>query len=186
VAAKGFSQKGRKKVDEILKRHGVADYTWIDPRQIVTAQWVRMKCMYGCSSFGRKACCPPNTPTVTECERFLKEYRHAVLFRVIAQFKKVEARLDWNRQINDRFSKVERDLFVAGHERVFLLSPAGCVLCAKCSGQRETCALPAAARPTPEALAIDVYSTVRRFGYPIEVRQAVTDEQNRYGFLLIH
>ncbi|RPJ08337.1 MAG: hypothetical protein EHM37_16880 [Deltaproteobacteria bacterium] len=42
------------------------------------------------------------------------------------------------------------------------------------------------ARPAPEAMAIDVYSTVRRFGYPIEVRRAVTDEQNRYGFLLIH
>jgi hypothetical protein len=35
-------------------------------------------------------------------------------------------------------------------------------------------------------MAIDVYSTVRRFGYSIEVRRAVTDEQNRYGFLLIH
>jgi predicted metal-binding protein len=34
---------------------------------------VRMKCMYGCASYGRKACCPPNTPTVAECERFLKE-----------------------------------------------------------------------------------------------------------------
>jgi hypothetical protein len=37
-----------------------------------------------------------------------------------------------------------------------------------------------------EALGIDVYSTVRRFGYPIEVRRAITDEQNRYGFFLIH
>jgi hypothetical protein len=35
-------------------------------------------------------------------------------------------------------------------------------------------------------MAIDVYSTVRRFGYPIAVRRNVTDEQNRYGFLLIH
>ena len=183
---KTLSQKVRKKAEALLAAHGVDDYTWIDPRRIITAQWVRMKCMYGCASYGRKACCPPNTPTVAECERFLKEYRDAVLFRIVAQFQKLEDRLSWNRQVNARLSKLERDLFVSGHERVFLLSPAGCVLCAKCSGQRETCALPISARPAPEALAIDVYSTVRRFGYPIEVRRAVTDEQNRYGFLLIH
>jgi len=164
---KTLSPKVRKKAEALLAAHGVDDYKWIDPRRIITAQWVRMKCMYGCASYGRKACCPPNTPTV-------------------AEFQKLEDRLSWNRQVNARLSKLERDLFVSGHERVFLLSPAGCVLCAKCSGQRETCALPISARPAPEALAIDVYSTVRRFGYPIEVRRAVTDEQNRYGFLLIH
>ncbi len=181
-----LSKNDRKGVDSLLTAHGVDDFAWVDPRGIITAQWVRMKCMYGCSSYGRKACCPPNTPTVAECEQFLKEYRDAVLFRIVVQFKKTEDRLAWNRQTNARLSKLERELFVSGYERVFLLSPAGCVLCAKCSGQRETCVLPASARPTPEAMAIDVYSTVRRFGYPIEVRRQVTDEQNRYGFFLIH
>ncbi len=179
------SKSDRKKVGSLLTAHGVDDFTWIDPRRIITAQWVRMKCMYGCSSYGRKACCPPNTPTVAECERFLKEYRDAVLFRIVVQFKKAEDRVAWNRRTNARLSQLEREVFVSGYERVFLLSPAGCVLCAKCSGQRETCVLPASARPTPEAMAIDVYSTVRRFGYPIEVRRQVTDEQNRYGFLMI-
>jgi predicted metal-binding protein len=186
MPAKALSTKARKRSEALLTAHGVDDYTWIDPRRIITAQWVRMKCMYGCPSFGRKACCPPNTPAVAECERFLKEYRDAVLFRIVAQFQKPQDRLTWNRQINSRLSKLERDIFVSGYERVFLLSPAVCVLCTKCSGQREACALPTSARPTPEAMAIDVYSTVRRFGYPIEVRRAVTDEQNRYGFLLIH
>jgi predicted metal-binding protein len=181
-----LTQKARRKIGSLLTAHGVDDFVWIDPRRIITAQWVRLKCMYGCASYGRKACCPPNTPTVAECERFLREYRDAVLFRIVAQFRKAEGRLPWNRQISSRLSRLERDIFVSGHERVFLLSPAGCALCAKCSGQRETCVLPASARPTPEAMAIDVYSTVRRFGYPIAVRRTVTDEQNRYGFLLIH
>jgi predicted metal-binding protein len=185
MPVKALAAKARQKAEKLFAAHGLNDYKWIDPRRIVTAQWVRMKCMYGCPSFGRKACCPPNTPTVPECERFLKEYRHAVLFRIVAQFNEKNDRIAWNRQINERLSKLEREFFLSGHERVFLLSPSGCVLCAKCSGRRETCALPATARPTPEALAIDVYSTARRFGYPIEVRRAITDEQNRYGFLLI-
>jgi predicted metal-binding protein len=73
MTVKTLPQKARKKVKALLAAHGVDDYTWIDPRRIITAQWVRMKCMYGCASYGRKACCPPNTPTVAECERFLKE-----------------------------------------------------------------------------------------------------------------
>jgi hypothetical protein len=73
MTVKTLPQKARKKAEALLAAHGVDDYTWIDPRRIITAQWVRMKCMYGCASYGRKACCPPNTPTVAECERFLKE-----------------------------------------------------------------------------------------------------------------
>jgi len=63
----------RPSIESILARHPFPDYRWLDPGQIVVSQWVRMKCMYGCASYGRKACCPPNTPTVAECERFLKE-----------------------------------------------------------------------------------------------------------------
>ncbi len=41
------------------------------------------------------------------------------------------------------------------------------------------------ARPTPEALAIDVFSTVRQIGYPIRVVQGYDDEMNRYAFLMV-
>ena len=41
------------------------------------------------------------------------------------------------------------------------------------------------ARPTPEALAVDVYSTVRAIGYPIQVLSDYTQEMNRYALLLI-
>jgi len=185
VAATTRSATLRKPVDTLLRSHGVDDFSWIDPRRIVTAQWVRMKCMFGCASYGRRACCPPNTPPVAECERFLREYREAVLFRLVTRFESPRDRVRWNNQVNRRLSALERELFVAGHERVFLLAPATCCLCATCTGERSQCAQPIAARPSPEAMAVDVYSTARRFGYPIEVRQAPTDEQNRYGVLLI-
>ncbi len=34
----------------------------IDPRSIVTAEWVRMKCQFGCPGYGGRLCCPPHTP----------------------------------------------------------------------------------------------------------------------------
>ena len=47
MAATTRSAASRKPVDTLLRSHGVDDFIWIDPRRIVTAQWVRMKCMFG-------------------------------------------------------------------------------------------------------------------------------------------
>jgi len=38
---------------------GIDEAKIIDPRSVVTAEWVRMKCQYGCSGFGASLCCPP-------------------------------------------------------------------------------------------------------------------------------
>jgi hypothetical protein len=40
-------KKARKNTEAQPAAHGVDDYTWIDPRRVVSAQWVRMKCMHG-------------------------------------------------------------------------------------------------------------------------------------------
>ena len=41
---------------------GIEGAKIIDPGSIVTAEWVRMKCQYGCPGFGERLCCPPRTP----------------------------------------------------------------------------------------------------------------------------
>jgi predicted metal-binding protein len=60
-----------------------------------------------------------------------------------------------------------------------------CYICAKCTGDRQTCKDPESARPSPEALAIDVFATVRKYDYPIEVLTRYDQPMNRYAFLLI-
>ncbi|MFH1219242.1 MAG: DUF2284 domain-containing protein [Candidatus Eisenbacteria bacterium] len=50
---------------------------------------------------------------------------------------------------------------------------------------RGECRNPAAARPSPEAMAVDVFSTVRQWDYPIEVLTDYSQAMNRYAFLLI-
>jgi predicted metal-binding protein len=47
------------------------------------------------------------------------------------------------------------------------------------------CKEPQLARPTSDALAVDVYSTVRKIGYSIEVLDDYKRAMNRYAFLLI-
>jgi hypothetical protein len=40
-------------------------------------------------------------------------------------------------------------------------------------------------RPTPESMAMDVFATVRKLGYPIDVLYDYSQEMNRYAFLFI-
>jgi len=98
---------------------------------------------------------------------------------------KPEDRYAWTRQVNTKLLKLERDVFVAGYPKAFLLFMDTCYLCNDCSGSRIKCLNKKLARPTPEALAVDVYSTVRQVGYPIEVLYDYSQKMDRYAFLMI-
>ena len=178
--------KKKETLDCIFHSQGYTDYKWIDPTQIVVAQWVRMKCMFGCDEYGRGGTCPPNTPSVAECERFIKEYTQAVILHFEGQMDQPEDRHSWSAKINARLIKLEREVFLAGCERAFLLFMDSCCFCRECTGDRRTCSTPRMARPAPEAMAVDVYSTVRRFGLPISIRTAYDQKMDRFAFLMVH
>jgi predicted metal-binding protein len=175
----------REKVEGMLGRHGVEDYRWIDPGRIVVAEWVRMKCRFGCSEYGHNACCPPNTPPLDECRRFFGEYRRALVLHFETSMGEPEDRHVWTRTINSRLVELERDVFLAGFHRAFLLFMDSCSLCSDCAGQRADCKHPRKARPAPEAMGVDVFSTVGQIGYPIAVLPDYACRMNRYAFLLV-
>jgi predicted metal-binding protein len=60
-----------------------------------------------------------------------------------------------------------------------------CTICNKCKEKREDCKHPQMSRPAPEALAVDVFSTVKQYDFPIDVRTDYSQEMNRYAFLMI-
>ena len=154
-------------------------------KQVVVAQWVRMKCMFGCGEYGHNACCPPNIPSVSECASFFREYTDAAIFHFEKKVDKPEDRHAWSSKVNLKLSKLERQVFISGHERVFLLFMDSCHLCTECTEKREACKNPKTSRPSPEGMAVDVYSTVRQFGFPIEPLSDYAQAMNRYAFLLI-
>jgi predicted metal-binding protein len=120
-----------------------------------------------------------------ECERFFSDYKESAVFHFEKKVNKPEDRYAWTRGINTRLWKVERDVFLSGYPKVFLLYMDTCYLCKVCSGTRTACLNKKLARPTPEALAVDVYSTVKQVGYPIEVLYDYSQKMDRYAFLLI-
>ena len=175
----------RQSIDEILKAQGYTDYQWIDPQKIVVSQWVRMKCMFGCGEYGRGASCPPNTPSVAACRQFFHEYNDAVILHFQGKMEKPEDRHAWSAKINVKLSKLEREVFLSGQERAFCLFMDSCNICQECTGDRQTCKEPRLSRPGPEAMAVDVYSTVRQFGFPINVRTDYQQAMDRYAFLMV-
>ncbi len=175
----------REPLEKLFASYEFTDYQWIDPAEIVVAQWVRMKCMFGCGSFGHNASCPPNTLSIAECERFFREFSDAVIFHFHKAIEKPEDRGDYTRAVNKKLIKLERDVFLMGNRKAFMLPTDECRLCAECSGDRKECINPRMARPTAEGMGVDVYATVRKYGFPIQVLKDYSEPTNRYAFLMI-
>jgi len=173
------------KLEKLFQKHGYTDFKWIDPKKIVVSQWVRMKCMFGCKGYGQCASCPPNIPSVSECERFFKEYSDAVIFHFAEKMNKPEDRHAWSKKVNLKLVKLEREVFLSGFERAFILFMDSCGICDECAKERENCKILKSSRPSPESMAMDVYTTVRQFGFPIEVLTDYAKEMNRYAFLMV-
>ncbi len=172
-------------IESIVRNHHVDDFKWIDPKTIIVSQWVRMKCAYGCPSYGEKASCPPNTPTVEECKRFFAEYNSGLVFHFQKVAPDPDKRHKWSARVNVGLAKVERDVFLAGYPKAFLLFMDSCEICAECVPGRADCKEPKLSRPSPESMAMDVFATVRQIGYPIEVLTDPLNEMNRYAFLMV-
>ena len=145
-----------------------------------------MKCLYGCAEYGKNAACPPNAPPVDACARFFREYRRAVVFHFAKTLEKPEDRHAWSRKINLESPEARQ----ARCSRPASSRPSCCPWTAAellrgLPGVRTACKELKLSRPSPDALAMDVYSTVRKIGYPIEVLSDYGQEMNRYAFLLV-
>jgi len=174
-----------RKFESVFNKYGYTDFKWIDPKEIVIGQWVRVKCMFGCGNYGKRACCPPNMPSVSECRQFFNEYVSGVIFHFVKAVDKPADRHAWAREVNQRLLSVEREVFLMDYPKAFFLPMSHCSICEECAKVLEDCKNPKSARPAPEGMAVDVYTTARKYGFPIEVLTDYKQTMNRYAFLLI-
>jgi predicted metal-binding protein len=175
----------KRAIEEIARSHGCADFKWISGADVRVRQWVRFKCMFGCASYGKKGGCPPSVPSVSECRELFGEYEHILVLHLSAKLAHPEDRKEWSRSRNLELLPIERDAFLAGYPKAFLLFMDECRICEDCPGTREDCRNLAMSRPCPEALGVDVFSTVRSAGFRVEVLRDYDQEMNRYAFLLL-
>lgn len=174
----------KESIETILKEQGLTDYKWISPKSIIVAQWVRMKCTFGCNGYG-DGTCPPNAPAVAECERFFKEYTSGLIIRLSTVADKNNYPTDWSDQMTAKLLEAERQIFLGGYHKVFLLNQTCCTICKECSKSRTDCKDKRNSRPSPESFAVDVFQTVRNAGFDIEVVSETQNEMNRIAILLL-
>jgi predicted metal-binding protein len=171
-------------IESLLAEQGFSDYKWISPKAIVVAHWVRVKCTFGCSDYGLGTC-PPNTPSVNDCASFFMEYEKGLIIRLNKFADKTAYPSDWSREMTDKLLAVEKEVFLSGFQKVFLLNQTCCSICKKCPGNRVECKHKEKSRPSPESFAVDVYQTVRNAGMEINVVSESPAEMNRIAILLI-
>lgn len=172
-------------IENLLKTHDFEDVTWINPKAIVVSQWVRIKCEFGCSDYGLGAC-PPNTPSVKDCRDFFNEYENAIIIRLTQTADKDSYPLAWSKDMTNKLLEVERQIFLSGNQKAFLLNQTCCSICSDCSGNRKDCKDKRRSRPSPEAFAVDVYQTLRNNGLEINVVNKNPSPISRVAILLIN
>lgn len=176
--------KSKAVIESLLINQGFTDFKWIDPKEIIVAQWVRVKCMFGCSDYGLGTC-PPNTPSVTECDRFFKEYKNGIIIRLSKLADKDAYPSEWSREMTNKLLDIEREIFLSSYQKAFLLNQTCCSICKDCTGTRLNCKDKIHARPSPESFAVDVYQTVKNAGLDINVIAENPAEIHRIAILLI-
>ncbi|MFN8255222.1 MAG: DUF2284 domain-containing protein [Bacteroidales bacterium] len=175
----------KNQINQIIKSKGFSDFKWIDVKEIVIAQWVRFKCMFGCNSYGTKATCPPQVPSIAECKAFFGEYKDAVLIHIPKKLENPEDRVEWGKSVNEKLIEIEKDIFLLGFRKAFILFMDECQICKDCAVTRDACHYKMQARPCPEGLGVDVFETAHKCNFPIEVLKDYRSEMNRYSILLI-
>jgi predicted metal-binding protein len=170
-----------KLIEDYCKRvleKGIDGAKIIDPRSIVTAEWVRMKCQFGCPGFGMSLCCPPRSPTPDVTRKVIDSYQKAILLhRRLLKGEKTKG-------FNEEVVRLEIGIFLDGYYKAWSMGSGPCRLCKECD-LNGLCKHGYEARPSMEACGIDVFKTARDNGFHIEVVRTHEEERNIFGVILV-
>jgi predicted metal-binding protein len=175
-------------LEELGKKFDIHEIVLLNTDDICVAPWVRLKCKYGCSKYGKSWCCPPETPDPEKMQIVLKDYREALL--LCGTIKNGHFYRDNNRkrriQVNTWKGTLvlERRLFLAGYYKAFSLVSEKCALCKSCTYPNE-CKFPQDRRPSIEACSIDIFQTLKNINREFQIASEVNSEYNCYGIILL-
>ena len=157
--------------------------TTVAAADVVTAEWVRLKCLFGCDEPGVHRTCPPNLPPVETTRRLLGEFARGILLQVGPVLGAALSDAE-SQRLNDAALALERELFLAGHYRAWMMGAGPCDRCA-CCAQGDPCPTPEHARPSMEGCGIDVFATVRNAGWTIDVVRERGDAYRFFALVLV-
>jgi len=172
------------------RRLGATDAKIVGTEDIVVDKRVRLKCAIPvCADYGRHLLCPPNVMSVDEFSGIVRLYRRAVILQVEADVDSSDKSREhlnkhvckgleistktanWEKKLHRLVNRVETLAFKQGFYLAAGLIGGNCCLCRQCvvpqSG--EPCRHPFEARPSMEAMGIDVVKTCEKAGLPLNL-----------------
>ncbi len=158
---------------------GVLDLKVVRTADIVVAEWVRMKCRFGCPNYGRQLDCPPNTPDTDLMRRLLGEYQRAIIL-------KLERLPHYRAELSGIVHKVERELYLHRFYRALAFGAGACGLCQeKCVRRPGECPHPHNVRPASEGAGVDWFQTLKNHGWELHVSQEKGELPPSYSLVLV-
>jgi predicted metal-binding protein len=151
---------------------------------IVTADWVLMKCRYGCPDYGRRRTCPPFTPGTDQFRAVLAGYRCALLVWVEAAGG--DDLPTARRRLHQAILDLERAAFLDGSHKAFGMVDGTCLWCPEdqeCAPS--ACRHPQKVRPSVGACGVDAFATAAAAGVPLQVVRERGDAYRLLGLLLV-
>ena len=154
---------------------GALNAVAFDIKDIVFDSRTIIKCMFGCSDWGKGHTCPskPGALKPWEYKKVFEEYSWGIIIH--ANNKKTTQEISFS---------MEADAFSKGFYFAFSLSD--CALCSTCAGFKGIdCINPQKARPAFHSVGIDVFKTVRNLNLPIDTLSVENQIQNWYSAVFI-
>jgi predicted metal-binding protein len=162
-------------------QYGAEEAKIIDTKNIVIGNWVRLKCQYGCSGYGKRLTCPPFSPKPEYTKKMISEYKKAL---ILSYHSKPGQERAQRRKMHKAVTNLEREIFLDGYYKTFAMVAGPCRFCVPCDVEN-ACRFPEFARPAMEACGIDVYQTARNSGIKLEVAKSTKDISKYCCLILI-
>ncbi len=196
-------RKDHKDLIAEAKRLGAMSAAILPASSIVVDERVRLKCIAPrCENYGRHLMCPPNLMPLEEFKRALRNYRIALVVqfqsksdsldkpnsklnaRLTRRMAKTGSGLEEQNRLHSIVNDLERYAFKRGYYLATGLIGSDCALCEKCVGVgRGACRRPFEARPSMQAMGIDVLKTSKAAG--LKVSFSSKEKVSWTGLLLI-
>lgn len=165
--------------EEILNQ-GATRAKVIGTSEVMLDPRVRLKCQVPrCNSYGHNLQCPPHCLTVGEFREYLSCYHRAILIQQEGilpvdkqpdqkdKHPEPEAVFEPANKLHSLVNWAESRAFALGYRFATGFIGGCCKLCPECVGPGQKCCHPFQARPSMEAVGVDVVATSRKVGMPI-------------------
>jgi len=181
-----------KELSDFALEKGATMAKVIDAKLIVVDERVQMKCRYPpCLYYGANLMCPPYTPSAEEFREYVAKFKSAIIVQIetpieeeiqkriktkganlkeLVKDKKLleqTSSMEGWKKLETVVSAVEREALNKGYYLSLGLTAGTCRLCNTCD-LKWPCKHPYEARPSMEAVGIDVHKTAKNAGLSLK------------------